>query len=58
MASYLQSTRDFLYRRRRPFIVLGGIAGGVYMAASYAVSKLSEMQQRMVEERRDREKWV
>ena len=56
MTSYVKSTRDFLYNRRKPFLVIGGIVGGVYMVANYAVSKLSEMQTRMVEERRDREK--
>jgi peroxin-3 len=56
MSSYLRSTRDFLYNRRRPFIVVGGVVGGVYMVANYAVSKITEMQTRMVEERRDRDK--
>lgn len=56
MTSYVKSTRNFLYNRRKPFLVIGGIVGGVYMVANYAVSKLSEMQTRMVEERRDREK--
>ncbi|PWN34465.1 uncharacterized protein FA14DRAFT_181083 [Meira miltonrushii] len=55
MTSYLQSTRDFLYRRRKPFIVVGTLVGGVYMVANYAVSKISDMQNRMVEERRDKE---
>lgn len=55
MTSYLQSTRDFLYRRRRPFIVAGTLIGGVYVVANYAVTKISEMQRRMVEEKRDKE---
>ncbi|UZJ56026.1 hypothetical protein CBS101457_005346 [Exobasidium rhododendri] len=55
MASYLKSSRDFLYNRRKPFIVVGGIVGGVYMVAKYAVNKLTEVQTRMVEERRDRD---
>lgn len=56
MTSYLRSTRDFFYRRRRPLIVIGTLVGGVYMVANYAVSKITEMQRRMVEERRDKEK--
>lgn len=56
MSSYLASARDFVYRRRRPFIVVGGVVGGAYMLASYAISKISEVQTRLVEERRDKEK--
>lgn len=58
MSSYVKSTRDFFYNRRRPFIIVGGLVGGAYMVANYAISKLTEMQTRMVEERRDRDKYV
>jgi Peroxin-3 len=52
----MESTRSFLYRRRRPLVIIGGITGGLYVAGKYALDKLRQMQIKMVEERRDKEK--
>ncbi len=56
MAAVLESTRSFLYKRRKPLVVLGSIAGGCYLAGKYALDRLRQVQVRMVEERRDKEK--
>ncbi|KDN45615.1 Peroxin-3-domain-containing protein [Tilletiaria anomala UBC 951] len=55
MSAVLESTRSFLFKRRKPFLVIGGIAGGCYLAGKYALDKLRQVQIKMVEERRDKE---
>lgn len=56
MTSYLRSTKDYFYNRRRRFAIIGGVVGGIYFVGRYAADKVREVQERIGKERRDKEK--
>lgn len=57
MESLYASVSGFVSRRRRPLTVLAGVAGGAYLVASYARSKLEDIQEGLGRKRANREKY-
>jgi len=50
------NVRQYAYDRRRGIAVLTGVAGGLYMAGKYMLSRLEEMRESVAVERNARDR--
>jgi peroxin-3 len=49
---------NYIYERRQGILRTGGFVAGVYLVGSYVAERVSELRDRMVQERNAREKCV
>lgn len=54
----LNSVSNYLYERRAGFVRSAGVAGGLYLVGHYAVARVADMRDNVLEQRAAREKYV
>ena len=54
----LNSVSNYLYERRAGFVRSAGVAGGLYLVGQYAVARVADMRDNVLEQRAAREKYV
>jgi peroxin-3 len=52
----LTSFKTYVYDRRKGFAKLAGAVGGAYLAGQYAVKRLEEVRENLVQDRTAKEK--
>ena len=53
-----ESVKKFVYDRRRTILSATAFIGGAYLAGHYALRRLEEVRERLIDEKVAKEKWV